>query len=281
MESHGTALITEKSFWNRIVGAWFNSFWDENAIRLLAVGSAMVLWWAVSSLIPVDYSFFLPGPERVLRTIIEAFQTEALGDALLGALLPLLLGYLLAVVIGVPLGILMGVSRNFERLVDPYVNGFYVTPISVLIPAMIFWFGVGFEIRVMVAFLFTVFVITVNTLQGTKHTPNDFVELARSFGASRFYIIRHVVIPNAIPYIMVGLRLGIGRAMRGVVISELIIAITGIGIIVSNYNAFFRIDGLLAVAVAVMIIGILLAGLVQWLENLIAPWKKKEAAFQE
>ena len=102
-----------------------------------------------------------------------------------------------------------------------------------------------------------------------------------SFGASRSYTIRHIVIPHAIPYIMVGLRLGIGRAMRGVVVSELILSITGIGIIVSNYNAFFRIDGLLAVAVAIMAVGIFLAGIVQWLENAIAPWKKKGTAFQE
>ncbi len=279
MESHGTALITEKSFWNRIVGAWFKAFWDENAIRLLAVGSAMVIWWAVSSLIPVEYSFFLPGPERVFRTIIEAFQTEALGDALLGALLPLLLGYILAVVIGVPLGILMGVSRNFERLVDPYVNGLYVAPISVLIPAMIFWFGVGFEIRVIVAFMFTVFVITVNTLQGTKHTPNDFVELARSFGASRFYIICHVVIPNAIPYIMVGLRLGIGRAIVGTVIAELLVSVTGVGEIITNYSSAFRLDGVLGIALVIMTGGILLTGLVQWLESAITPWKKRGSAF--
>jgi len=121
----------------------------------------------------------------------------------------------------------------------------------------------------------------VNTLQGAKHTPAGYVELARSFGASRSYIIRHIVVPNAIPYIMVGLRLGVGRAVRGVVVSELILSLTGIGIIVSNYSAFFRIDGLLAVAVAIMAIGIVLTGIIQWLENTIAPWKKKGTAFQQ
>jgi NitT/TauT family transport system permease protein len=146
---------------------------------------------------------------------------------------------------------------------------------------LIFWFGLGFSARVVIIYLFSVFVITVNTLQGAKHTPGDFVELAHSFGASRRYIVRHIVIPYAIPYIMVGLRLGVGRAMRGVVVSELILSVTGIGIIVSNYSAFFRIDGLLAVAVAIMAAGIFLAGLVQWIENVVAPWKKKGSAFQD
>lgn len=257
------------------------AFWRENALRVLAVGGAIVIWGTVSSLIPSDYSLFLPGPRRVLATIIEAFRTEALGDALLGALSPLLLGYFLAIAIGIPLGILMGVSRKMERLIDPYINGLYVAPLSALIPAMIFWFGVGFQMRVIVAFLFAVFVITVNTLQGTKHTPNDFVELARSFGASPLFIYRKIVVPYTIPYIMVGLRLGMGRAIVGTVIAELLVSVTGIGEIITTYSSAFRLDGVLGVALVIMTGGILLTGLVQWLENLIAPWKRRGAAFEE
>jgi len=264
----------------------FKAFWRENILRVISLILGLCIWALISGL---SNSPLVPGPRRVFTTLVAAFHsegipnspTDALGISLLKAFVPMLVGYFLAIISGAFLGIMMGINRTLERLLDPFVNALYVAPISALVPVMIFWFGLGFTARVVVIYLLAVFVIIVNTLQGVKHTPNDFVELARSFGASRFYIIRHVVIPNAIPYIMVGLRLGIGRAMRGVVISELIIAITGIGIIVSNYNAFFRIDGLLAVAMAVMIIGILLAGLVQWLENLIAPWKKKEAAFQE
>jgi NitT/TauT family transport system permease protein len=281
MESPGTTLISQRSFWDQTVGTWVKAFWNENTLRLLAVGSAIVGWWTVSSLMPVDYSVFLPGPQRVFATIVEAFQTEALGEALLGALFPMLTGYFLAIAVGIPLGILMGVSRKMERCIDPYVNGLYVAPLSAIIPAMIFWFGVGFQMRATVAFSFSVFFITINTLQGTKQTPSDFVELARSFGASRLYIFRRIVIPYAIPYIMVGLRLAMGRAIVGIVIAELLISVTGIGEIISTYSSAFRLDGVLGVALVIMTGGIVLTGLVQWLENVVAPWKKKEAAFEE
>jgi ABC-type nitrate/sulfonate/bicarbonate transport system permease component len=260
--------------------------WRQNAPRFVSLALGVGLWELISRL---SDSPIVPGPYRVFTTLVEAFTpggipnnpAETLGEALVGALIPMMVGYLIAIVTGVSLGIVMGINRKVERLLDPFVNALYVAPISALVPVLIFWFGLGFSARVVIIYLFSVFVITVNTLQGAKHTPGDFVELAHSFGASRSYIVRHIVVPHAIPYIMVGLRLGIGRAMRGVVVSELILSVTGIGIIVSNYSAFFRIDGLLAVAIAIMAVGIVLAGLVQWIENVIAPWKKKGSAFQE
>ncbi|MCZ6562375.1 MAG: ABC transporter permease [Deltaproteobacteria bacterium] len=261
-------------------------FGKENALRIFSLMLGLGAWEIASRL---SNTPLVPGPQRVLTTLVRAFGTEgipddptqALGGALLSAFVPMFVAYILATVTGISLGILMGINRKMERLLDPFINALYAAPISALVPVMIFWLGLGFTARVVVIYLFAVFVIIVNTLQGVKHTPGDFVELARSFGASRRYIISHIVIPNAIPYIMVGLRLGIGRAVRGVVVSELIISVTGIGIIISNYSAFFRIDGILAVAVAIMIVGMLLTGLVVLLENLLAPWKKKGTAFQE
>lgn len=281
MEHPGIILKSTRPSWQKPFEMWAKAFWRENALRLFAVGCALVVWLAVSHLLPEDHAGFLPGPQLVLLTIIEAFKTEALGEALWRAFLPMLTGYLFAVAAGIPLGILMGVSRKMERLIDPYVNGFYVAPLSALIPAMIFWFGIGFEMRATVAFLFSVFFVVVNTLQGTKHTPEDFVELARSFGASSFYIFRKIVFPNSIPYIMVGMRLAMGRAIVGTVIAELLVSVTGIGEIITNYSAAFRLDGVLGVALVIMTGGIVLTGLVQYLEILVAPWKKKEVAFGE
>jgi len=260
--------------------------WRENAPRFVSLILGLGLWELLSRL---SNSPIVPGPYRVLTTLFEAFKPggipnnpeELLGEALVKAFIPMMVGYLIAIATGVSLGNLMGINRRAERLLDPFVNALYVAPLSALVPVLIFWFGLGFTARVVIVYLFSVFVITVNTLQGAKHTPGDFVELARSFGASRSYIISHIVVPNAIPYIMVGLRLGISRAIRGVVVSEFVLSVTGIGIIVSNYNAFFRIDGLLAVAIAIMVVGIVLTGLVQWIENVVAPWKTKGSAFQE
>lgn len=265
----------------RIAEVWARAFWRENHLRLFAVGGAIALWGAVSVSVPADYAEFMPGPAAVLAAIIEAFRSEGLGIALLGALCPMLAGYFLAVGLGIPIGMMMGISRKVERFIDLYVNGFFVAPISALVPAMIFWFGVGFQMRAAVAFLFAVFVITVNTLQGAKHTPGDYVELARSFGASGLFIAARIVMPSAIPYVMVGLRLAMGRAIVGTVIAELLVSVTGVGAIITNYSSAFRLDGVLGVALVIMAGGILLTSLMQWIENLVAPWKKKEAAFED
>ena len=110
---------------------------------------------------------------------------------------------------------------------------------------------------------FAFFVIAVNTLQGAKHTPGDFVELARSFGASRYFIAAKIVIPAALPYIMAGLRLAMGRAIVGTVIAELLVSVSGIGEIITNYSSAFRLDGVLGIALVIMTGGILLTGLMQ------------------
>jgi len=273
--------MNQKSAWSENVKTRAAAFWHLNNLRLAAIAGVLALWWGVSFLLSKEQAEFLPAPGKIFVTIVEAFQSEGLGKALLAALLPLLAGYFMAVALGIPIGMIMGVSRKLERLIDPYVNGFFVAPISALVPAMIFWFGVGFEMRASVAFLFAVFVVIVNTLQGAKHTPGDFVELARSFGASRLFIAAKIVIPAATPYIMVGLRLAMGRAIVGTVIAELLVSVSGIGEIITNYSSAFRLDGVLGVALVIMAGGILMSGLMQWLENVIAPWKKKEAAFEE
>ncbi len=273
--------MIQKSGWVAAVRIWTAAFWRENNLRLAAICGAVVLWSLVSSWISEEYAEFLPGPGLVFATIIEAFQNEGLGKALLGALLPMFAGYFVAVALGIPIGVMMGVNRTLERFFDPYVNGFFVAPISALVPAMIFWFGVGFQMRASVAFLFSIFVVIVNTLQGAKHTPGDFVELARSFGASKLFIAAKIVMPAATPYIMVGLRLAMGRAIVGTVIAELLVSVSGVGEIITNYSSAFRLDGVLGVALVIMTGGILLSGFMQWIENVIAPWKKKEAAFEE
>jgi ABC-type nitrate/sulfonate/bicarbonate transport system permease component len=273
--------MNQEPGWAEVAATGTAAFWRENHLRVAAVGGAIVFWWLVSSWVSEEHAEFLPGPGKVFGAIVEAFQTEGLGKALLGALYPMFAGYFLAVALGIPVGMMMGINRKLERLMDPYINGFFVAPISALIPAMIFWFGVGFQMRASVAFLFAVFVVIVNTLQGAKHTPGDFVELARSFGASRFFIAAKIALPSSIPYIMAGLRLAMGRAIVGIVIAELLVSVSGVGEIITNYSSAFRLDGVLGVALVIMSGGILLSGFMQWVENLIAPWKKKEAAFEE
>ena len=147
---------------------WPAVFRHKNAIRLYSLLLGFGLWELVAR---ITDSPVLPGPLRVLTTLAEAFipggipndSPETLGVALLKAFIPMFVAYLLAVVSGVFLGLIMGIDRRLERLLDPFVNALYIAPISALVPVLIFWFGLDFAARVVIIYMFAVFVIVVNT----------------------------------------------------------------------------------------------------------------------
>ena len=126
-------------------------------------------------------------------------------------------GFFLAVAIGIIIGLLMGRFRAVEHFLDLYVNVLMSAPTTAFVPVLIMWFGLGVESRIAVVFLFAVFVIIINTMTGVKQVDSVLVEMARSFGAKEKEIFFKIILPAAMPAIMAGVRLGMGRAVKGMV----------------------------------------------------------------
>lgn len=213
-----------------------------------------------------------PYPWLIADALVEQFASGAMTEALYSALQAILLGYAFAVVIGIGVGLAMGLSDIVEEFFDPYLDALYAMPFAAIIPAMIMWFGTGLQIRVIVVFFFAVFPITINTLEGAQSIPNRLYELSNSFNAGRLYTIRNVIVPYELPYILAGLRLGSGLAVRGLVVTELLVAVTGFGQLIAQWSAAFRLEGVISVILVLMLLGILFTWLLHQAEKRVIEW---------
>ena len=193
------------------------------------------------------------------------------------SLTTLVTGFCLAVLIGVIVGLLMGRFRAVEHFLDLYVNALMSAPSTAFVPVLILWFGLGVESRVAVVFLFAVFVIIINTMTGVKQVDTVLVEMARSFGAREKEIFFMIILPAALPAIMAGLRLGMGRAVKGMVTAEMLLTLTGIGAMIMQYGSSFATDSLFAVIFTVLLIALLTMKAVQWLDRRLTGWKAEIA----
>ena len=241
----------------------------RTAVQLASVLIVVLAWYGASSLAP---SIF-PRPGAIVAALLEQLRHEGLVLAIVLALQAILLGYALAILAGIPIGLAMGLDRLTEELLDPYLYGLYVTPFAALIPALIIWFGTGFTVRVLVVFFFALFPIVINTLQGAKNAPQELLDAVRSFGADRWFLLRHVVVPHEVPYIVAGLRIGIGRAVKGLVVTELLVSVTGLGAILTRWSSAFRLEGVFSVVLVLMAIGAVLSWILRRIERRVVHWE--------
>lgn len=264
-------MAESASVTDRLRSAYERSWLDRHsglAIRALAVLVGLTLWQLYAMSTPA-YLF----PE--LSKIFVAFQ-EQLGTGLAAALgrslVALFTGYLLAALVGILLGLSMGLDERIEVMLDPYINAMYVAPIAALVPIFILIGGPSFEVRALVVFLFAVFEITIDTLEGVKETPAGLLEVAESFGASSFFTVRHVVLPHDLPYITAGLRLGMGRAVQGMIVAEVLVEFVNLGAIVREWADMFRLEGVLSVVLLLMLLSITLTRLIQLGQARLLSW---------
>lgn len=217
--------------------------------------------------------FVFAPPSSIVPAAREMIQSGELPRAVGDSLLALLLGFALAAVVGTALGLTMGWSRLAGRTLNPYVSALYVVPIASLVPAIIVWFGLDLTARVIVIFLFAVFEILLSAQAGVRNVEPAFVDVARSFGARRRQLLREVVLPASLPFVFVGLRMGASRALKGMVLAEMLFAVTGLGGLIVEHSTAFRIDRVLVVVLTLSLIGVALGAAVQALERRVLRWR--------
>jgi ABC-type nitrate/sulfonate/bicarbonate transport system permease component len=187
-------------------------------------------------------------------------------------------GFGVSLVLGVGLGLLMGRSRVAEALLDPHLNALYATPQVALTPLLMMWLGLGFAVKVVIIFLFAFFPILINTTSGVKNVSASLVEVGRAYLASERQILFKVVFPAALPFIMAGIRLAVGRALVGMVVAELFTAITGLGAMLTLYGNLFETAKMFVVIGVFGLLGVGLIRATQALESRMARWKETERA---
>lgn len=185
-------------------------------------------------------------------------------------------GFAVAAVFGVLLGIAIASSKVAKDFIDPWVSAIYATPTVALAPLFIFVFGIDAPSKMAVVFLLAVFPIVINTATGLSSTDRIYIEAARSFSANNFQIFTKVLIPSALPFIVAGLRLGIGRGLVGVVVGEFIGARAGLGFLIFKSSQGFQIDAMWVGVFLLAGTGVLAVSILQRVERRMAPWRQFE-----
>jgi NitT/TauT family transport system permease protein len=170
-------------------------------------------------------------------------------------------------------GTAMGMFPTLRRILDPYVNAFYAMPTVAMIPLVIIWLGLGFQAKVFLTWLVAVFPVIINAEAGVVTVPPAFLETARAFGCNRWQVFRRVILHAAVPFFVAGVRLGLGRALVGVVVAEMFTALAGLGYLIVLYGNTFRTAELFVPILVLGAISIAATKLIQRIERRIAPWR--------
>ncbi|WP_353807476.1 ABC transporter permease [Agromyces sp. SYSU T00194] len=239
--------------------------WTIRALSLL-------LFLSVWEYFGRDMPLVISSPSAIAQAAVENFVPDilpALGETLRG----LFAGMALSVVVGVPLGLLMSFSKVVEIALAPYVYALYSTPRITLIPVLVLWLGISFEMRVGIVFLGAVFPILLNTYLGGKEVPRGLLDVGRAFRASPFKVYRSIMLRSSLPYVFSGFRLGLGQGLTGVVLAEVATSAGGIGNLITLYAKYFQID---AMFVAIVLLGLIAVVIQEFMARLnvrlTEPW---------
>jgi NitT/TauT family transport system permease protein len=188
--------------------------------------------------------------------------------------LEFVLGFALAGLVGVALGFLMATSRVMQDILDPWVSFFYSSPLVALIPFFILVFGIGISSKIAIIFLVSIFPILLNAFVGMRSADENLLEVGAAFNCTRAQVFTKILFPAALPYIVVGLRLGIGRALTGVVVSELFGSQAGLGYLIGTAGQSFDTPTVLFGVLMFSAFGVGMVEGLKWIERAIAPWRK-------
>lgn len=240
---------------------------------ILTIILGMVLWQIAaahtSELVMVPLG-------AIWDALVAAIKSGQLGTDFLASIQGFLIGLILASAAGIVIGVVMATSKIVFDFIDPWVSAMYSTPLIALAPLFIVVFGIGLTAKVAVVITLAIFPVIINTASGIRTTDRDLIECAHSFGADRLQVFAKVLIPSAVPFIVTGLRLAVGRALIGIVVAEFFGARAGLGHMVFNASQNFDTASVWLGVFILAVIGMTLIKLMYRFERWLAPWRDFE-----
>jgi len=264
---------------------WSSSrIWNSLALRivifLVSFGIFLALWEILATI--TNNSLIVSGPVPVFEALVkllgnnipraaEGLQTPSV--AILQTIEIIFLGFGLAALVGIPVGILEGRWSFAEDIIDPWINATYSIPIVALIPTLYFAIGGSFPAFVFIAFLLAVFSIVVNTQNGVKYTVGSLADVGRSFRASETQFISKIILPSSLADIITGLRIGLGRAILGAILAQVLLSGNGLGGMMTTFQDLYDTPYTMATILIIAVLGIVLLQLPKLLENRFITWR--------
>lgn len=216
---------------------------------------------------------FLSYPSAIVKAGIAMAASGELMSALAMSLQTLVIGFLIAAFSGVVLGLLVGRYKVLDAATDWLINALYATPLVAIIPLVILWFGLGNAAKLFIVTILAVFPVLINTAAGVRNVPQALIDVSTAFAANERQVFMKIILPAAVPYMMTGLRLGIGRAIIGMVVAEFFTAITGLGAVIVKYGNQYDTASMFVPILLLMLLGVVLTYGVKRLEDIFAPWR--------
>ena len=244
--------------------------WARRAPALVSLVAGLALWEVAGRL--TNAAFLVPLSETLVR-LVQLAASGALLTQFLSSAALFLTGLGLAIVVGAPMGLLLARVQALREALDLYIMLLYATPLVALIPFILSLMGFGFVPKVLVVFLFAVFPVLYNTVEGARSIRPELVEVARSFRSSEWALWREVMVPYTLPFAMTGVRQAIGRGLVGMVAAEFFLSSTGLGQLIMNASQNFDTSGVFAAILIIGAIGVALMRLGRAIENRFARWR--------
>jgi NitT/TauT family transport system permease protein len=263
----------------RFVSAALRQRIESMTLGAATIAILLVFWELLPHLLPLQPGtrLFFSVPSRIFATLWQMFATGTIWAPLGVSATAFAIGLALAIAAGLPLGILLGRSATLNAMFDPFVTALNATPRLVFLPLVMLWLGIGLWSKVAIVFSGALFPLLINTHEGVRNADKLLINVVRSFGAKGFDIARLVVIPNALPFIVVGLRLAIGRAILGVVVAEFFGAQDGLGVVMVRAASSFKVDIVFAGLVVFAALSLVMTGLVKLVEDRMSRWRSQGA----
>ncbi len=268
VDDNDASLGGKQSGLRRFMRRYYN-WW----VGTIAVIVFLGLWeWASDT--GVVNPLFGSSPHRIFDELKTLIETGQLWPNVWISAEEFAWGFLIAIVVAIPLGILIGWYRPIEAIFSPFVTFLNAVPRVALLPLLIIWVGIGIELKIAVVLLGALIAILINTITGIKSLDPALLTMAKSFGASDFKIFRTIALPGSVPYILSGIRVGLGHALTGVVVGELYASTTGVGHLIAVAGNTFQTDLVFAGVVIIAVFGLIATGILTKLEQHFQTWRQ-------
>jgi NitT/TauT family transport system permease protein len=237
---------------------------ERNTLRVISIVAMLAIWEIVA--LNVN-PLFLPTPVSVAEAFVDLIAHGGLLQATWVSLQVFLIGFAVAAAAGLICGFAFGLSDVLHDLSDPWLTIFWATPSVALLPLIVIWFGLTTMSQIVIVFLSTFFPVAIETSVAVKHIDTTLLKVAKAFGATQFERLVHIVFPSAVPYVVSGLRVAVGRAVIGVIVAELFTSATGLGAKMTYYSNYFQTANYFAALVMFVIFSFALTEAVALIER--------------
>jgi sulfonate transport system permease protein len=238
-------------------------------IRVISIAIVLALWEILGS--HIDPVLFTK-PSLVAVAAVNMIASGELWTYLAPSLVVLAIGLTLAAVIGIAVGLLLARFWIADVALGVYITFLYSIPSVALVPLIVLWTGYETTAKVVILFLFAFFPMAINTYQGVKNVDPKLIEVGRSFRCSEGQLWANIVLPGALPFIVTGLRLAVGRGLIGMVLADLYTAISGVGYLIVRTASTYQVDKMFVPIVTLGLLGVTLTAVLRVLERTVAPW---------